>query len=130
MGQHAETTASTAWEEEAYWEGEDGAKHTKATISQTMSGDLDGESTAHVLMCYRPDGTASFIGRQLVEGTLGGRSGTFTLHSTGKFEGGEARSSLAVVEGSGTGGLGGLRGTGEAVAGHDMNVTVTLDYEL
>jgi hypothetical protein len=131
MGEHAESTASvTAWDENAYWEGEDGAKLTKATIGQALSGELEGETTAEMLMCYRPDGTASFLGQQRVEGTLGGRSGAFTLHSTGTFEGGEARSALTVVEGSGTGELAGLRGTGTAVAGSDMKVAVTLDYEL
>ena len=131
MGEHAESTASvTAWDESAYWEGEDGSKLTKASIGQAFSGDLNGEGPAEMLMCYRPDGTATFLGQQRVEGTLGGRSGAFTLHSTGTFEGGEARSTLSVVEGSGTGELAGLRGTGTAVAGGDMKVAVTLDYEL
>ena len=48
--------------------------------------------------------------------TLDGRSGSFVLRLGGGFEGGAARTTWTVVEGSGTGDLAGLQGEGGYVA--------------
>jgi hypothetical protein len=85
-------------------------------------------------MIYRYDGdgwnSADYVGFEHVSGRHGDRSGTFVLRHTGTFAGGEARASVTVVPGSGTGELRGLRGEGSFVAGHNVQPTpFTLDYE-
>jgi Protein of unknown function (DUF3224) len=61
---------------------------------------------------------ASYVGYERVVGSLGGRSGSFVLRLAGGFEQGAASTDWTVVEGSGTGGLAGLRGEGGYVAKH------------
>jgi hypothetical protein len=82
-------------------------------------------------MFYREDGTASYAGLERIVGRLGERSGSFVLRANGTFEDGAARTTVQVVDGSGTGELRGLRGTGTAVAASGQpGGTFTLDYDL
>jgi Protein of unknown function (DUF3224) len=131
MATHAEGTFDvTSWDENPYEEIGGGAKLTRASIGQKLSGDLEATGTSEVLMYYRPDGTATFTGYQRVVGRIGDRSGSFVLQSTGAFDGNEARTAWSVVPGSATDGLEGLRGEGVAVAPPGMRGTFTLDYDL
>ena len=130
MTQHAESKVKVrSWEEAPYRETDGGGKLTKATVIQALAGDLEGEGTTEFLMCYRPDGTATFIGQQEIVGTLGGRTGSFVVHARGVFEDGVARSEWSVVSGSGTGQLEGLQGGGSGVASSTA-VSLTMDYDL
>jgi hypothetical protein len=131
MARAASTFKIESWDEKPYAGIAGGAKVTQAGVKQAFSGDLEGEGTVQWLMCYRPDQTADFVGLQQISGQLDGRSGSFVLLQTaGKFDGKEARGSLSVVPGSGTGELQGLRGTGEFSAPHGGETSMTLDYEL
>ncbi|HEX9435558.1 MAG TPA: DUF3224 domain-containing protein [Candidatus Limnocylindria bacterium] len=107
-----------SWDEKTYQELEGGAKLTRAHIRQRFTGDLEGQGDWEALMCYRTDGTATYVGFVRIEGRLGGRSGTFVARTTGGYDGKEARWSLSVVAGSGTGELEELAGDGEAAAPH------------
>jgi hypothetical protein len=119
------------WDEKPYAEIEGGRKLTQASVKQAFAGDVEGEGAVEWLMCYRPDETADFVGLQRIVGQIGDRSGSFVLLQTeGTFDGKEAKGRLAVVPGSGTGDLEGLRGTGEFSAPHGGEPTITLDYEL
>jgi Protein of unknown function (DUF3224) len=119
------------WDERTYAETEGGGKLTQASVKQAFSGDIEGDGTVEWLMCYRPDETADFIGLQRIVGRVGGRFGSFVLLQTdGTFDGKEARGALAVVPGSGTGDLRGLRGEGEFTAPLGSEASVSLDYEL
>jgi hypothetical protein len=122
------TFSITSWDEQPYQEREGGAKLTRASVTQAFSGDLAGEGSVQWLMSYAPDGTAAFVGMQLVSGTLGGRTGSFVIQDTGAFEGGVARGQWTVVGGSGAGDLAGITGRGGFEAGQDA--TYSLDYEL
>jgi len=129
------TTASgtftvSAWDENTYLELADNAKLTKATVSFAFSGELSGEATWDAVMCYRPDGTASYTGMQRMTGQLGGVDGTFVVQADGEFIDGEARSQWHVVDGSGTGGLARLTGSGSAVATSTPPGSFTFDYDL
>ena len=73
----------TAWNEETYQELADGAKLTRATVSETFTGDIVGEGIFEWLMCYRPDGTAHFVGFLRIAGSLRGRPGSFVIESIG-----------------------------------------------
>jgi len=75
-----------SWNEDTYQELDGGAKLTRASVTQDFSGDVTGGGTVEWLMCYRPDGTARFVGLQRVEGTVGGMEGSFVAESVGNFE--------------------------------------------
>ena len=124
------TFSLEAWDEQPYEELEGGGKLTRAHVKQTFSGDIEGAGDVHWLMCYRPDETADFIGLQRVAGSVGERAGTFVLRTHGTFDGKEARGAWEVLEGSGSGELAGLRGTGEFSAPPGSEASVTLDYEI
>lgn len=129
MSRHATGTFEvTSWDEQTYAELEGGGKLTRASVAQAFTGDIDGEGAVEYLMCYREDGTASVVGLQRIDGRVGDRAGSFVVQSTGSFDGREARGSLLVVPGSGTGELRGLRGEGEMVAG--ATTSIALDYEV
>jgi hypothetical protein len=118
------------WEEKAYSEVPDQPKLTRASVSRTFTGDIEGEGEVEYLMMYRTDGTAAFVGLERITGKLGGRSGGFVLQRTGVFEGGLAKESYSVVPGSGTGQLRGLRGEGNSAVGHGLEHPFELNYEL
>jgi len=121
--------AIKSWDEKPYSEGPDQPKLTRASVTKSFTGDLEGESHVEYLMMYRSDGTATFVGLERVVGQLGGKSGSFVLQRTGVFESGEAKESYAVVPGSGTGELQGLRGEGSSAVGHGMEHPFALSYE-
>ena len=118
------------WDEKPYSEVQGLPKLTRATVSKTFSGDIEGESQVEYLMMYRSDGSASFVGLERVVGRLNGKSGSFVLQRVGTFEGGQAKESYSVVSGSGTGELRTLRGEGTSSVGHGSEHPFTLTYEL
>jgi Protein of unknown function (DUF3224) len=100
-----------AWDEQPWAEVDDTPKLTHARSTIAYGGDLEGEGTSGLLMVY--DGAdATYAGYERFVGSLGGRSGSFVLRLGGGYEGGTARTTWTVVEGSGTGDLAGLRGEG------------------
>lgn len=120
----------SSWDEDTYAELDTGGKLTKARVTYGLSGDLEAQGDWDALMCYRDDGTAKFTGYQRTVGTLGGRAGSFVLRADGSFEGGVATTNWQVMDGSGSGELSGLRGTGSAVAPGGPGGTFTFEYEL
>jgi hypothetical protein len=81
-------------------------------ITETFSGDLDGESTVRALMVQRPDKSSSMVSVQRFTGKLGGREGTFVLQGSETVGNGKIKATWCVVPESGTGALSGLRGEG------------------
>src|SRR4051794_30780431 len=118
------------WDEKPYSEGKDLPKLTRASVTKTFTGDIDGESQVEYLMMYRSDGSATFVGLERIVGRIRDKSGTFVLQRTGTFEGGQAKESYSVIPGSGTGDLQGLLGDGSSAVGHGMEHPFTLSYEL
>jgi Protein of unknown function (DUF3224) len=118
-----------SWTEDAYDE-RDGRKLTRASVTQRFEGDIAGEGSAEWLMAYQPDGTARFVGLQLVDGELAGRRGTFVLETSGEFDGGMARWEASVVPGSPTGELSDLTGRGRFEAPHGSQASYELELEL
>jgi len=129
------TTASatfqvTGWDEQTLVELDGGGKLTQASVQQAISGDIEGSSDVRWLMAYTADDRAEFVGVQTVTGALGDKSGSFMLRSVGTFDGKQAVGDLTVVEGSGSGDLAGIAGTGTFEAPMGDTATVTLDYSL
>jgi Protein of unknown function (DUF3224) len=122
--------AIKTWDEEAYSEGSDMPKLTRASVTKSYTGDLEGEGQVEYLMMYRSDGSASFVGLERVVGRIAGKAGAFVLQRTGVFESGQAKESYSVIPGSATGELRGLRGDGLSAVGHGTEHPFTLNYEL
>ena len=122
-----------SWDEKT-WDGKDhkdvkGAKLTRAKIVNTFTGDIEGESELNYVMFYDDEGKATYHGMEKITGKLGGKSGSFVVHTAGKFDGKEAGGTWEVLAGSGTGALQGLKGKGKFVAQlHENNTPYTLDY--
>jgi len=67
------------WDENAYSEGQDLPKLTRASVTKTFTGDIEGEGHVEYLMMYRSDGSATFVGLERVIGRIGAKTGTFVL---------------------------------------------------
>jgi hypothetical protein len=117
------------WDEKPYQEL-DGVKFTRASVTKTYRGDIDGEATSESLMFYHGDGSATFTGQERVVATIGGRQGSFVFEARGTYRDGQATCDCSVVPGSGAGDLLGLRGEGSYVATHSdyPNVSFSMEY--
>lgn len=130
MTQASGTSTVASWTEDTYSELGGSSKLTKAAVTFNLQGDLTGDASWDAVMYYRPDGTAAFTGFQRVTGALGGVDGSFVARADGEFVDGTAITRWEVIEGSGTGGLAGLTGRGQATATATPPGTYTFDYEL
>lgn len=123
------TFSIRSWDENPWAEDDPGHKLTHAKVTAAYEGDIEGDGTSQSVMCYVDDEHATYAGFERVTGRLGGRSGTFVVEARGTYEDRTAKTSWAVVPGSGTGELAGLRGSGGYVAGHgEAAVAYRLDY--
>ncbi len=101
-------------------------KVTTVRIAQRFTGGIQAETVAEMVMTYRPDGTAEYVGHHRTLGRLRRRSGSFVLRANGAFDGTEARTEFEVIPGSGTGELAGIAGSGSAAAVHGSTGTYSL----
>ena len=97
-------------------------------LSETFTGDIDGESTVRALQILRDDQSASLVSMQRFRGKLGGRQGTFVLQGSEIVENGKIKATWFVVPGSGTAGLSGVRGEGGFEGEFGKGSDGTLDY--
>ena len=97
-------------------------------LTETFSGDIEGDSEVRALQTLRDDKSASMVSVQRVRGKLGGRAGTFVLQGSEVVANGRIKATWFVVPGSGTGDLVGLRGEGGFEGGFGKGSDGTLDY--
>jgi negative regulator of replication initiation len=97
-------------------------------LSETFTGDIDGESPVRALQVLRDDHSASLVSVQRFRGKLSGRQGTFVLQGSEIVENGKIKATWFVVPGSGTGDLSGLRGEGGFEGDFGKGSDGTLDY--
>ena len=116
------------YDEEAYGESE-GVEVGRVHISRTFTGDLEGESTAELLIA-KSEGGGGYVGHDLVTGNLQGRYGAFVFQHTGVMGPDGVTNTGVIVPGSGVGDLAGITGEGTMVADDQGNHTLTLAYEL
>jgi len=121
--------AIKSWDEKPYSEEQNGPKLTRASVTKTYTGDIEGNGQVEYLMMYRSDGSAAFVGFERVVGRIDGRSGTFVIQYNGAFENGQAKASYVVIPGSATGELQGLVGDGSSAVGHGMEHPFALSFE-
>jgi hypothetical protein len=98
------------------------------SLSETFTGDIEGESPVRALQVLRDDHSASLVSVQRFRGKLGGREGTFVLQGQEIVENGKIKATWFVVPGSGTGDLSELRGEGGFEGEFGKGSDGTLDY--
>lgn len=124
----------TGWDETPYDEPDSGPRLARVTVRKTFRGDLEGESTAELLMCQADPvdflAGAGYVASEQVSGQLGGRSGSFVMQHGG-VSGGDTppRTFGHIVPGSGAGDLVGLYGSVEISRTEAGKHTLTLDYD-
>jgi hypothetical protein len=116
------------YDEEPYGE-QGGIQLERVHISRTFSGDLEGTSTAEILIA-RSEGGGGYIGHDLITGSLGGKSGSFVIQHGGIMGPEGISNSGTIVPGTGTGELEGITGEGTLLADEEGNHILTLEYEL
>ena len=98
-------------------------------LTETFTGDIEGEGVAHVVQAARVDGAATFAGIERVRGAIGGKKGTFLLQVQRTVDGKEMKAKWFVVPRSGTGELQGLQGEGGFTAQLGHHGAIWLDYD-
>lgn len=119
------------WEESPYDE-QDETKLTRTHVTKTFSGEIEGTSTAELLMVYGAvQGSAAYAGFERITASVNGRSGSFVLHHTATSDAshGPPTATWSVVPDSGTGELKGLRGKADISRDSDGGHAFTLDYD-
>src|SRR5215470_7356937 len=111
-----------------YDEPSEGPKLLWTHVTESFSGDIQGDGVAHFLQVVHSDGTTSFVGVERVTATLGQKQGTFVFQDSGTVRGSKVAGTWFVVPGSGTGQLKGLRGEGGFNADLGKSAAITLDY--
>jgi hypothetical protein len=130
----AQTASGTfrvsSMEEDTYQALEGGGKLTRARGDQEFDGDIVGRGHVEWQMCYRSDGSARFVGHQLMKCSIGERKGTFVIEADGAFTGATSKGDWRIVPGTGTGDLAGIHGDGGFEAEHGPNATYHLNLAL
>ena len=116
------------YEPQPYDEVDDGPTLAEIHVTETFSGDIEGEGVVRFLQAVRDDGSATFVGIERVTGTIARRQGSFLLQDAGTLEGSTVKGDWFVIPGSGTGELAGLRGEGGFEAELGQHASITLDY--
>jgi Protein of unknown function (DUF3224) len=119
----------TSWEEQTYDE-QDGIKLSRTRVVKTFRGEIEGESTAELLMALAGEDSAAYVGVERVTGRVNGRSGSFVYLHTATAGRGAQAASWPVLAGSGTGELAGISGQARIDNLPDGGHVFTLDYEL
>ncbi len=122
------TFAITSWDQVPYSESGAIPELARATVKKTFQGELEATSIAELLLCKADDAHAGYTGQERVSGTFAGREGTFVIQHGGIVDGPEQRPFGAIVPGSATGALTGLRG--KVTFMHDeQGARVQFDYD-
>jgi hypothetical protein len=85
---HARGTIDVkTYEPSTYDQPTEGPALVRIHVSESFSGDIEGEGVAEFLQTARSENEASFVGVERVSGRIGGKSGTFVLQDNGTLEG-------------------------------------------
>jgi len=130
------TYSVVQWKEDPWQTISPEMRMTKASVEYALKGDIEAKVTEEYLMFYeyfdakdQHKSSAEYIGMMRLEGKVAGKSGSFALDDSGFFEGGAAFSTLRILDGSGTGELKGITGTGKYRADPKGN-QFELEYQL
>lgn len=131
MSERATSTFTIdAWDARPYDE-RDGTTLSRTRVTKTFHGDLQGTSTAELLMAVTAvEGSAAYVGFERIEGTLQGRAGSFVLHHSATGARGAQSASWTIVPDSGAGELARISGEARIDVAPDGTHTLILDYHL
>jgi hypothetical protein len=132
MGMSRQATGTfniESWEDTPYDE-KAGAKLSRTQVTKTFQGEVQGTSTAELLMAGAQEGSAAYVGLERVTGSVHGQNGSFVLMHFATMTRGEGVLVLSVVPDSGTDDLLGLTGEAKIELTPDGGHNFTLDYEL
>ncbi|HEV8549107.1 MAG TPA: DUF3224 domain-containing protein [Polyangiaceae bacterium] len=121
-------TAVTAYTPTTFDDLPDAPVLVDVQLTETFSGDIEGQGIARVIQATHHDGSAAFAGFERVRGSIAERKGTFVLQVRGTVAGRAMNAEWFVVPGSGTGDLTGLNGAGGFKADVGQQGKVWLDY--
>ena len=119
----------TGWDEQAY-DDQDGVKLSRTRVVKRFQGEVEGESTAELLMALAGEDSAAYVGIERVSGRVNGRQGSFVYLHTATAVGETRSASWPLVAGSGTGELAGISGRISIDNLPEGGHVLTLDYEL
>jgi len=120
----------TSWEEKPYEGSTDELKIIQALVTKNYTGDIEGVGSVIYIMKHQPDGTASFIGLEQINGKLKGQAGSFAIEQTGHFNGKEAKGTCQIKANAGTGELTHLTGNGNFSAPIGKLGSLNLNYTI
>lgn len=128
MSTYAASFKHLSWNEEPTRENDaEGARLTRATVVKEYEGDVTGTGHVEFIMAYVSEGTASFVGVERFEGTIGDRKGSLLLEHHGIFEQGRVTDTWTTVANSGTGDLAGIDAKVQFEAGHAESFPCTFE---
>jgi len=103
----------------------------RMTINKQFHGELEAVSRGEMLSASASDKrSGGYVAIEIVDGTLGGRQGTFVLQHSGTMDQGQAQLSVTVVPDSGTGELRGLSGSMKIRIESGGNHFYDFDYQI
>jgi hypothetical protein len=109
----------------------DGLTLSRLSLDKQYHGDLDATGKGEMLAAGTPvKGSAGYVAIERVNGTLGGRRGSFILQHVGTMAHGSQQLAISVVPDSGTGELAGLSGTMKIIIAdgrHSYELTYSVD---
>jgi hypothetical protein len=118
------------WDQETVDEAP-GGTIARAHLTKTFHGDIEGTTTADIMMAGSASGGSSaYVGFERFTVSVHGRSGTFVLHHNATSVDGQQSATWSVVPDTGTDGLTGLRGQAQIIIEPDGGHTFVLDYDL
>ncbi len=118
----------TSWEPEQY-EEQDGIILSRVRVRKTFHGEIEGTSTAELLMVSAQEGSAAYVGIERIVAQINGRSGSFILQHNAVAAHGAQEATWTIVPDSGTGALRGLKGAARIDIGPDGGHSITFDYD-
>lgn len=118
-----------SWDEEPYDE-KDGIKLTRTRVTKSFLGDMEGKSTAELLMAYAQEGSAAYVGFERIVGSVSGKEGSFLLHHSATATSEHQFATWTIVPNSGTGGLTGIKGSVEIGKDAAGKHTFVLNYDI
>jgi hypothetical protein len=71
----------TTWDEQP-WDDRDGIRLSRTRVVKVFRGEIEGESTAELVMATAGEDSAAYVGVERVDGRVNGRAGSFVyLHT-------------------------------------------------
>ncbi|KQU68703.1 hypothetical protein ASD62_01490 [Phycicoccus sp. Root563] len=109
-----------------------GAPVGVAVMAKSYTGGVSGRSATIFTAAYdQVTGAGTYVAMESFDGALDAAAGTFNfVHSATTEGGGRAHEHFAIVPGSGTGELQGIRGSGGLAVEDDGTHRVWFDYQL